>query len=326
MGKNIGTPIVDEYLKRYPTLPSLRIAKVIYKKHPLIFKSVEDVRSLIRYRRGSSGTTLRKDRGLTENITPKYVIPKSAAQPKVDFKFDGVERVAVLSDIHIPYHTENALECAIKRAKRDCVDGILLNGDTIDCHRLSRFTPNPEARNFKEERNTVKQFLGYLRQEFPKARIVWKDGNHEERFSEYMRSKAPEIFDQEFFSLNVLLGFENLGIEYVSNRRIVWVGNLPVMHGHEFFRGFAPPVNPARGAYLKAKQSVMVGHHHKTSEHTETSLDGTITTTWSVGCLSDLNPDYNPYPGYNHGAATIFLKDEFYEVNNYRIVDGRAMN
>jgi predicted phosphodiesterase len=239
---------------------------------------------------------------------------------------DGVDKVAILSDIHVPYHTEEAIECAVKRAKKQDVDGIILNGDTIDCHSLSQFIKDPRARSFKQERETTNELLEYLRQEFPDTRIVWRDGNHEDRFKTYMMQKAPEVYDEKFCSIDKLLNFEDLGIEYVTDKRIIMLGGLAVMHGHEFHKGFAPPVNPARGAYLKAKQSVMVGHHHRTSEHTETALDGTMTTTWSVGCLSDLHPAYSPYNSYNHGSAIVTLDGSYYEVANYRIVNGRALN
>lgn len=322
----IGTAIVEEVMAKYPNLPSHQLARIIYKGNETVFHSIETVRSAVRYRRGAVGKKNRDTINLNEPITPEYKLPKSCTREWYPFVMDGVTKVGVFSDIHIPHHTENAVECAIKRAKREKVDGIILNGDTIDCHKLSIFVVDPRARNFKEERETTIDFLAHLRQQFPDARIVWRDGNHEDRFKTYMMSKAPEIYDEEFFSLDILLDFDRFGIEYVTDKRIITVGKLAVMHGHEFHKGIAPPVNPARGAFLKAKQSVMVGHHHRTSEHTETTLDGTMITTWSVGCLSDLHPKYSPFSGYNHGAAIINLDGDCYEVANYRIVNGRAMN
>jgi predicted phosphodiesterase len=272
------------------------------------------------------GKEKREARGLTEPTTPMRQIPASVTREFTPFIMDGVEKVAILSDIHVPYHTPEAIECAVKRALKEDVDGIILNGDTIDCHSLSTFVRDPRARNFKQERDTTNELLAYLRERFPGARIVWRDGNHEDRFKTYMMTKAPEIFHLDEFALENLLAFDEHDIEYVTDKRIIMVGGLAVMHGHEFFKGFAPPVNPARGAYLKAKQSCMVGHHHRTSEHTETALDGSITTTWSVGCLSDLHPAYSPYNSYNHGAAIIQLDGDEFHVHNYRIVNGRALN
>jgi len=322
----IGSEIVDEALRLYPDLPSHQLARMIYRDNPTVFPNQEAVRNAIRYRRGAAGKAHREKVNLEAPTTPVRTIPDSWAREWSPFIMDGVSKVAILSDIHVPYHTPEAIECAVKRAKKQDVDGIILNGDTIDCHSLSQFIRDPRARSFKEERQTTNELLEYLRQEFPNARIVWRDGNHEDRFKTYMMQKAPEVYDERFFSIDRLLNFDDLGIEYVTDKRIVMLGGLAVMHGHEFFKGFAPPVNPARGAYLKAKQSVIVGHHHRTSEHTETALDGTMTTTWSVGCLSDLHPAYSPYNSYNHGSAIVTLDGNYYEVANYRIVNGRALN
>lgn len=318
--------VVEEYLAAHPTLPSRQLARMMYAEHPLLWPTWDAAYTAIRYRRGAMGKRCREFRGLSEPITPIKQIPTSSAREFSPFIMDGVSKVAIFSDIHVPYHTPQAIECAVKRAMDEDVDGIILNGDTIDCHKLSTFVRDPRARSFREERDTTNELLAYLRERFPGARIVWRDGNHEDRYNGYMMTKAPEVFDMDEFSFENLFAFDANDIEYVTDKRIIMVGGLAVMHGHEFFKGFAPPVNPARGAYLKAKQSCMVGHHHRTSEHTETALDGSITTTWSVGCLSDLHPAYSPYNSYNHGAAIIQLDGDEFRVHNYRIVNGRALN
>jgi hypothetical protein len=99
-------------------------------------------------------------------------------------------------------------------------------------------------------------------------------------------------------------------------------GKLPILHGHEWFGGFAPPVNPARGLFLKAKESCIIGHHHRSSEHSEKNLSGQVTTTWSTGCLCGLQPEYAPYNNYNHGFAHVIVSsDGNYQVKNIRIID-----
>jgi hypothetical protein len=221
----------------------------------------------------------------------------------------------------------------------EIVDKLLAVFPNLPSHQLARmiYKENPTVfPNQEAVRNAIRYRRGAIGKahretvnlEAPTtpARSIWRDGNHEDRFKTYMMQKAPEVYDEKFCSIDKLLNFEDLGIEYVTDKRIIMLGGLAVMHGHEFHKGFAPPVNPARGAYLKAKQSVMVGHHHRTSEHTETALDGTMTTTWSVGCLSDLHPAYSPYNSYNHGSAIVALDGNYYEVANYRIVNGRALN
>jgi hypothetical protein len=111
-------------------------------------------------------------------------------------------------------------------------------------------------------------------------------------------------------------------VHLIEDKQIAYAGKLPILHGHEWYGGFAPPVNPARGLYMKAKESAIVGHHHRTSEHTEKSLSGEVTTTWSMGCLCGLEPEYAPYNNYNHGFAHVQVSSNGnYQLKNIRIID-----
>jgi len=49
-----------------------------------------------------------------------------------------------------------------------------------------------------------------------------------------------------------------------------------VAHGHHIFKGIFSPVSPARGAFMKAKQSIIVGHLHRASHHPEITADGEV--------------------------------------------------
>jgi len=299
---------------------------MLIRDHPLVFTSFDAARNAIRYRRGASGERNRSAVGLPAPVTPRIELPKSDERVFTPFIMDGCSRVLVLSDIHIPYHTTSAIEISIAEGKRRDVDGILLNGDVLDFHQMSDFIRDPEARNFKEERKLGAQFLGYLRQEFPKARIVFKEGNHDERVKRFVLQKAPELYDETILGLPALLHFDRHGIEHVGDKRAVMLGGLTALHGHEFAKGITAPAAPARTAYLKAGVSVLIGHHHTTNEYTKTILGGKIITCWSTGCLSDLHPHYSPYAGYNYGFANVDLDGMDFDVTNHRIHGSRLLN
>jgi hypothetical protein len=99
------------------------------------------------------------------------------------------------------------------------------------------------------------------------------------------------------------------------------------LHGHEFGHGFFNPVNVARGLYLRAKVSAMQGHSHKTAEHTEVDLEGKIKTTWGIGCLASLTPEYLPYNSWNHGFGIVDISPNKidFDVSNYRIYKGKVL-
>lgn len=234
--------------------------------------------------------------------------------------------ILVLSDIHIPYHSISALTCAIKYGKEHDVNTILLNGDIIDCYMLSKFNKDPRKRSIKYELDCTRQFLDILDKEFPKAKKIYKKGNHCSRWENYMKSKAPELFDCEEFTLEFHLKLNERKIDYVKDERIIYAGKLPIIHGHEFGNKSGGTVNPARTALLKAKKSVMVSHSHVTSEDCKNSIDGEMITAWSTGALCELNPEYSRINDWNHGFAHITTDNNgrFY-VNNKRIIKGKLM-
>ena len=232
----------------------------------------------------------------------------------------------MLSDVHVPYHNIPALTAAITWAKERNPDTILLNGDTIDFYMISRFGKDPKKRSFGGELQSFAELIAALRSEFPSARIIFKDGNHEERYNHFLYQKAGELIGVEEFSLENILRKRAGDIEYITNKRIIKAGDLNIIHGHEFAGGVFSPVNIARGLFLKAKVSAIQGHNHQTSEHTETDMNGRITTTWSVGCLSDLHPEYMPMNKWNHGFAFIEVEGNGdFQVHNKRIHKGEVL-
>ncbi len=234
------------------------------------------------------------------------------------------KRLLVLSDIHIPYHNIEALTCAFDFAKGEKPDAILLNGDTLDFFGLSRFAKDPKARSFAHELKTFKEFMDVIKKTF-NAKIYFKIGNHEERYFHFLWMKAHEIVGVEEFELENIIKSRAEGIEIIKDKRIIKAGDLNIIHGHEFGGSVFSPVNIARGLFLKGKVSAMQGHNHQSSSHTESNMNGDITTTWSLGCLCELHPAYLPINKWNHGFAIVDIDGQKFEVRNKRIHNGKIL-
>lgn len=249
-------------------------------------------------------------------------MPESDARDLPLFSIDGAGTWGIIGDIHIPYHHKPTIERFVDECRRRSVKGILLNGDTLDSHEVAFFDVHRDAKTYRQELETCKQFLAYLRARFPKQRIVWKDGNHEERVGRYCLRRAPAISDLPCVNLPQFLDMQNYGLEYVTDQRIIMLGQLPVIHGHEYRGGVSTPVNAARGVFLKAKDSVIVNHFHQSSMHPEMTIKGKEIVTWSVGCACGLQPRYNPHGGkWNHGYALVELdRDGGFAVDNRRVL------
>lgn len=305
-------------------MPTHKLARIIYEKEKLTFKDVEDARKSLRRIEGKNG---KKDGTIITHPAkerPKnpYKLPTSDETIYEPFKIEA-KRLAVLSDIHIPYHSIEALTATFDYLKHYKPDAILLNGDTLDFHGLSRFVRDPKKRHFAEELTAFEQFMETLNNLF-KCKVYFKIGNHEERYEHFLWQKAGELVGVEEFELNAIIK-KRADVEIIGEKRIMKAGDLNIIHGHEFSSGFFSPVNVARGLFLRAKVSAMQGHNHQTSEHTEPNLNGQIITTWSLGCLSELHPAYLPINKWNHGFSCIDIHGDNFEVKNMRIWKGKIL-
>lgn len=330
--KSLKGDLASELIARFPDTPTGTLAKKLYKENPELYIDVEDARGILRYYKGQRGATHRrhipKDHVKLTYDTNPYKLPNSESEDRKPFILPKANNnILLLPDLHFPYHSVPAITAALDYGKRENVNTILLNGDVLDMYQCSRFEKDPRKRSIKYEFDVCKEFLRMLRREFPNAGIYWAKGNHDVRYEHYLMAKAPEVFDDPYYSLEERLKLSEEKIHLIDDKTIIKAGKLSIHHGHLFFRGFIAPVNSARGLFLRAKQSMICSHVHKISEHTETNLSGDIITCWSTGCLSELSPDYVPYANnYAHGFAHIIVNDDkSYNVKNIRIFKGKIL-
>jgi len=322
--------LVRQYRDQYGMeMPTLKLARIIFEKESLLFKNLESVRTALRRIEGKSGIlqlkyVVNKPYLMENRVKNPYNLPKAENIDYEPFILDA-NRVLILSDIHLPYHCNDSLTAAIEMGVKMNVDAILLNGDTLDFFSLSRFAKDPKGRSFAHELKTFAEFIQVLKSTFPKAQIYFKHGNHEERYNHYLWMKAGELEGVEEFKLDEIIQRRAAGVIIIGDKRIIKLGDLNVIHGHEFGGNIFSPVNIARGLFLKAKVAAMQGHNHQTSEHTERDMNGRITTTYSLGCLCQLSPAYLPLNKWNNGAAVVEISGNDFNVNNFRIHNGKIM-
>ncbi len=251
-------------------------------------------------------------------------MPDAHAEAYEPFRIDDAGRWLILSDIHVPYHDRTTLELAVAEAKRRGVVGVLLNGDTLDSHEVSNHDRDPTAPRYVEEVEKGKQLLAWLRGQFPAARIVLKEGNHEERLSRYIIQRAPALFGLEGIDLPALCHFKDYGAEWVKDKRVIQLGKLCVVHGHEYRGGGG--VMPARWLYLRTRYVAMCGHFHRSSEYGDRDIRGKEERAWSLGCACFLYPKYMPLNSWNHGFAFVEVAgDGAFSVDSRRVFAGKMV-
>lgn len=125
--------------------------------------------------------------------TVRYFVTRKKKKKKSyreKLKDSGMEKVLVLSDIHIPFQREDILDIVAKHKHE--ISTIILGGDTVDCYAVSSFShleTNPLVYEMKETHELLKQIQNVT----PGIRKYMIVGNHEQRWSNYIAKNASEL-------------------------------------------------------------------------------------------------------------------------------------
>lgn len=322
------------------TLPSRTLAKSILSENPKLFgeyndKNIDLVRNIIRNIRYSHNDSRRTNSLGTESdklfaerfhgyIEPDmndykpFVIPES------------VTKLGILNDIHIPFQNKENLNAAIEFLKSKGVDGILLNGDILDCYSMSKFLKDPRMRNMVDEFNILREFIDNLNSEF-NCPIFYKIGNHEERIETSTLRNIPELINfitfENCLSDGGKFDFNEYKLTIIKDKRVIkFTDNLSILHGHEYRVGMFSPVGIARWLYNKSRSNSACGHAHKKDSFSARDITQKTVETNSIGCLCELNPKYMPLNDWQAGFAYVRRTDDGgYKFFNALIENGKVL-
>jgi len=235
---------------------------------------------------------------------------------------EHLKKIGILSDIHVPFHSLEALTCAIKYLREQEIDCLYLNGDTFDFYSISRHEKEKDLRDFPREIEMARNFLQKLRDIFPTIPIYFKAGNHENRFQRYLFSQAEEFAGLHELQFDKFFRMDHLKIEWVEDWQGMEMGDLLVCHGHEIMAG---GMNPSQTTFNKTFCNTLIGHVHRTTSTIKKNGFKKFIHSYSTGCLTHLSPKYYPFAQHNHGFALVEIKDGLSKVQNIMIKDGKIV-
>ena len=252
--------------------------------------------------------------GIAESLSKEY---ESMRLPS-EFK-----KIGVLSDIHFPYHSLEALTTAIKHLKNSNIDCLYLNGDIMDFYSISRHEKEKDLRDFKREVDMSRDFLKKLRDLFPTIPIYYKLGNHEQRWARSLQVQADEFAQLHDLQFEIFFNLDKLQFTMVNDWQGMEMGDLLVVHGHELYG--AGGVNPSQNLMNKTLCNTLMGHVHRTSTTQKKTAFKEFVNTYTTGCLTVLSPKYMPFSMHNHGFAIVEITDGKSKVSNYQIKEGKVL-
>lgn len=252
-------------------------------------------------------------------------------------------RIAVLGDIHAPFHDPQALQLAIEIIKSIPLDILIFNGDCVDFFAISRFSKDPKRRlELVSELRAAKKVFQHILHQLPSVSIIYLSGNHEDRLKAYLWSKAPELSEldkliaetmseisgmkfREHNILPILLGLppDTLFLSYADTPMpdnelaapTVKVGKLLIAHG-DTFRLNGNTVNVARCLFQRVLRNILICHWHRADRYEQTDIFGHLHGAYVSPCLSLPRPHWDTSRLWTQGFSIIEVApDGFFKVD-----------
>jgi len=177
-----------------------------------------------------------------------------------------VKRIVVLSDIQYPFHNSRALKAVIRFVGEYRPDHLVQIGDFMDYPQPSRWSKDTaleyQGSVFEDSRKAQRDVLKEMRKVYDGPFGII-EGNHDLRPRQYLAKYAPALAESRAFDLDVLLAFEDYGVEKLPDFWEFAPGWI-MTHGH--LGGIRLTNEAGRTALNAAKRigkSVVMGHTHR---------------------------------------------------------------
>jgi len=222
-----------------------------------------------------------------------------------------------LSDFHVPYHHEKAVEHVVECVGDLDPDVLVLGGDVIDCHMVSRFTDKPNAMSIREEIDLAHDVVfdpleEAVGEECPR---LFLEGNHEERIARH-RHENQAFHDYQPMYVENMLDLDERGWQHKTYMDVVDIDGVQYVHG-DIARKHA--AYSAKGACLDlGLQRAVIGHSHKLGlwSHEATAQK------WCAeagGLFDREKADYVDNPNWQNGFVVVRSDGSFADPTLVRI-------
>jgi len=233
----------------------------------------------------------------------------------------------VLNDLQIPFHDDKVLNRLILPFVDELQpDGVILNGDVVDCYSISDFDKDPlTAATMDREIRLATRLMERFKRV---GRRIWHGGNHEDRLRRVvwknpvlLRSvdKASREKIVHLLDFPEMFGLAEYGFEWLPYGDFTMLGKLMVTHGSLVSKHSALS---ARAHFEKYGSSVLVGHTHRGGIYYKRDVHG-VHAAYENFCLCKLTPEYVISPNWQQGFSVVHVgPNGFFNVTQIPILPG----
>jgi len=228
-----------------------------------------------------------------------------------------------LQDTHNPFQDQRVLREVELFLGELQPDMVIYPGDMSDFYLLSKFDKNPgRADTLQKDLNSTAELFKRHRAILPNARMIFEDGNHEDRLRKHLWAKDPALSSLDCLTVEGLYKLKENAVEYVPYEEGVLInGNFMVTHS-DLIRAHSSYT--AKGMSDKHGGSGMHGHSHRLGSYYKRNRFG-VYGWWENGCLCSLNPDWIQNPNWQQGFSLVhFVKERFW-VEQMQIINRKFM-
>jgi len=253
---------------------------------------------------------------------PKYNKPNPGNPVSVHF-----------SDMHIPFHSPEAVNLLYQVLDLVNPELVVDHGDTMDCHAISKYEKDPSERiPLNAEVLLASTHFGVVKSITPSAELLWLTGNHEDRKRRLIWGMADDRAAGEVLTLPAvvdalqwenLLGIRDLGwevVEYPDHKLLH--NRLILKHGDVVRAGSGAT---ARAEYAKYRKSGMSGHSHRIGYFGQRDYNGTH-GWWEIGMLGKIEHRYVSWADWLQGFAVVTWAKDYrkFSVEQIHVLDGKC--
>ncbi len=210
-------------------------------------------------------------------------VPAPARPVAVTQETRRAQRILVCPDAHHPFVDPVAWECFLAAARHMKPDVLVIIGDFCDAFAVSSHSKHPSRRiGFATELAATNKALDQI-EALGIPRVVYTEGNHENRLDRYIADKAPEMFGVVPGMKGLLRVHERAGWEWYPYKELVRIGSMSFCHD----AGFCG-VNAARASLQATGANFCFGHTHRLGVVYEGTVEDGMRVCMNVGWLGNV--------------------------------------
>jgi len=220
--------------------------------------------------------------------------------------------IIVTNDHHVPFHNKKGVENVLNFVSSFQPDILVFNGDFLDCYSISDFDVAPGMPSLQDEVDEGKIILKQFRAKCPGARMIYMEGNHEQRL-ERVVMRNPGFHKVEALTIRSLLGLDELGIEHRRYQEILAIGPLAIKHGEAVSANSGSTV--MNEILRKGFSHVIIGHVHRLGWVHRKGYEGFKQGLENGGLFDIAQCHYNKNPDWQNGFCVVHVNEALKKVH-----------